>query len=36
VTFYTVGPRFNGLIEGEDVSAIAESPLNRMYFKNIY
>ena len=32
----TVGPRFNGLIGGEGVSAIAESPLKGMYFKNIY
>jgi hypothetical protein len=31
----TVGPRFNGLIGGA-VSAIVESPLNRMYFTNIY
>ena len=29
----TVDPRINGLIGGEGVSAIAENPLNRMYFK---
>jgi hypothetical protein len=34
----TVGPRFNEIIGGggEGVSAIVESPLNRMYFENIY
>jgi hypothetical protein len=32
----TVGPRFNGLIGEEGVSAIAESQLNRIYFKNMY
>jgi hypothetical protein len=35
-SYGTGGPQFNGLIGGEGVSAIAKSPLNRMYFKNTY